>query len=662
MRRMRGFFQRLASEASRRRVLRAMAIYSVIAWLTLQVAVVVAEPLGFPDWTVRVLILTAIVGFPVTFVLTWVIDLRPEGLIFDLPLLGDGGATSRKQKASDLALSFLTLVLTGAGSYFIVTLLVDNLNTSREQVAHAQSFSPAKNSIAVLAFDAIGGDEDIEYFAAGLAEELLNLLSGLDELKVAARTSSFQFRGRNVDAREVAQSLQVQNILEGSARQHSGRIRVTARLINGHSGLTDWSRTLQQSVDDIFEIQQVIARDVVDKLKVVLSIDSAKELGKQATESSTAYLDYLSGIGRLRSSLDADVMRAASRLFQQAIDVDPNFSKAYAGICEAHLRLYDIQRGAADFEVAKTACNRAAELNSDLIAEVQLALGKLYLYRGSYDQAEEKLNKAATLSADPIDAYIQLGALRAAQFRLQEAEAYLQKASDLNQNYWAVQEALASFYYRNGRYEDAAASYEKAAKLAPNVATIFSGRGAAYWVLGDFDKALESYQQSLEIKPTRQAYTNVGSLYYNKGAFAKAVENQLLALEFAPDNHMVLGKLAESFHFAGDTEQSKIHYSRAVTAAERNLTLKEDDWKTHGLLGNYYAMLGRKKQAIAAANRAVKLSRNGAEALYLLGLTQQLLGDSDSALGSLEAAVAADPNIRTLVDVEPFLEPLRNMP
>ena len=135
-------------------------------------------------------------------------------------------------------------------------------------------------------------------------------------------------------------------------------------------------------MDDIFAIQREIAQSVVNELKIILSIDSIRRLDQQATDSTDAYLQYLQGVGRLRSSLDADVMRDASQQFQASVNIDKNFARAYAGICEAHLRLYDISKGLADFEIAETACQKSSELDPGLNAEIRLALGKLYGYRG----------------------------------------------------------------------------------------------------------------------------------------------------------------------------------------------------------------------------------------------------------------------------------------
>lgn len=655
-----GFFKQLASEIRRRKVLRVVAVYAVFAWVVLQVAVVVSDPLGFPPWTMRALIIAAIVGFPISFLLAWVIDIRPEGLIFDVPLFATVDE-QRAQRKSDLVFAGLLVMLLSGGGYYLVVKLL-NETGSLVQTHFKEPTEAPPNSIAVLAFQNFGGDSESDYFAAGLAEEILHLLASLDELNVASPTSSFQFKGKQIDVREVASRLTVANVLEGSARQHKNLVRAKAYLSNGKTGFSEWVRTFERPINDIFAVQQEIARSVVDELQLVLSIDSEKELRKQATQSSDAYVHYLKGIGRLRSSLDADVMVDAGEAFKRAIDSDPTFSKAFAGICEAHLRLYDIRNTIEDFDIAENACRQASKLDPGLNGEINLALGKLYLYRGWNDRAEQQLNKSLTLSSDPVDAYIELGKLRMLQGRLEEAENLLQQAVDTKSNYWSAQEALASFYYRTKEFDKAVKAYDKAAVMAPDVATVFGGKGATHWMMGDFENAIAAYEESLRIKPSRQAYTNIGSLHFNAGRFEEAIANQKMALEFAPNDHRVWGRLAEANHFNRNPIGAKQAYGRAAELAEKNAEVNPSDWRTIALMGTYYAHLDQDEKAIEFANRAVELAKGDPETYLLKALTHLQLGDKETALSSLEQSVHRSERYRQFLETDPFLQSLKGDP
>ena len=629
----------------------------MVTWLVLQIAEIIFEPLGFPAWSMRALVITAVIGFPVSFLLAWIIDTRPDGLIFDLPLWAGDEEQRRPQKKTDLIyVALLGLVLAG-GAYATFELFFDSIAETSEQSDWAAA---PPNSIAVLRFENFDGQPETDYFADGLAEEILNLLAGMRELRVAARTSSFRFRGENVDIRDVAQRLSVRHVLEGSVRSDGDRIRITSQLIDGRNGFHDWSKTYERSVDDIFAIQQEIASAVVNELKIALSVDSEQQLQHKPTENVDAYIYYLQGRGRLRSSTDANVMMTASQLFQKALEIDPKFSRAHAGICEAHLRLYDIRNDMNDFQIAEASCSEASALNPGLDAEIYLALGTLYRYRGWYERAEEQLNNAIAIDPMAVDAYIELAEIRMAQTWRDDVEAAFLRAVDLKRNYWKAHLALAKFYYRTERYEKAAQAYEIATSLAPDVAAAFSGKGAAYWMLGETENASIAYNRSLELKPSRQGYTNMGLRYYYAGQFSDAVAMQRKALEYAPDDHRVWGRLAESYRFvAGGEADSRRAYERAADLAENNLVVNESDWETTGLLGLYYLHLGRTDDALRFIRRSISLSERNSEALYYEALARVELGDNSGALDALEEAVAGDEGFRQFVETDPDLQALR---
>lgn len=652
------FFRRLAAEIGRRKVLRVVAIYAVTAWLVLQVAETVFDPLGFPDWSMRFLIIACIVGFPISFILAWVIDIRADGLIFDLPLWQGDSERPRPQKKSDLIYAAVLAVVLAGGTYSTVVLLLDNAAEIPEAVD--ATLAPL-NSIAVLAFENFDGQSDTDYFAAGLSEEILSLLAGMRELNVAARTSSFRFRGELVDIRDVARLLNVRHVLEGSVRQGNERIRMTAQLINGNNGYHDWSNTYERPIDDIFAVQQEIAAAVVNELKIALSVDSEEQLQRKPTENTEAYIFYLEGRGRLRSSIDADVTLTASRLFQKALEIDPAFFRAHAGNCEAYLRLYEISNDTDDFQDAVSACEKAAEVDPGLDSEINLALGKLYRHRGWYERAEVQLKNAIAATPMEVNAYIELGELRMLQDRREDAEAAYLRAVDLKRNYWRAHVELAGFYYRTERYEEAIRTYEIATSLAPDVASSFGGMGAAYWMLGDLNRARVAYDRSLELKPSRQGYTNMGLRYYYAGQFDDAVEMQKRALKYAPDDHRVWGRLAESYRFvAGNEAASQQAYKRAAALAEANLGVNESDWITTGLLGLYYSHLGRTEEALRLVDRSVSMSHRKPEALYYQALARLKTGDENNALDALEEAVATDEQYRQFINSDPDLQPLKD--
>lgn len=632
-----------------------MTIYAITAWVVLQVADVTLEPLGFPAWLFRSLVVIAIIGLPISFILAWIIDFGAGSVRLDLPLWAGDTDKPRSHNKMNLAYTALLALLLAGVTYSSIVLLTDQLPVDKALIADGNA---PPNSIAVLAFKNFDGHPETSFFASGLGEEILNILTGIRELSVAARSSSFRFRDDKMDIRDIASLLSVRHILDGSVRQSEDRIRVTAQLINGTNGYHVWSAVYDRPLSDIFSIQQEIAAAVTNELQIALSLDSKQKLQYKPTENINAYIYYLQGMERRRSSDDADVTSTAIQLFQKAIEIDPVFSRAHAGNCDAYLRLYEIGNDTLDFEYAQSACEQASELDSGLNSELYVSLGRLYRYRGGEwnEQAETYLNQAIAIDPTNVEAFLELGELRSVQKRRDDAEAFFLRAVDLKRNYWKAHDALAGFYYSNEQYQKAVDSYEIATSLAPDVASGFGGMGAAYTMLGEIDMARSAYDRSLELKPSRQAYTNIGLSYYYAGNFKDASKMQKMALEFAPDDHRVWGRLAESLRFIPGMENDSLRaYQKASTLAEDNLKINNSDWRTRGLLATYLANSARSTEGIQQANRAVLESGRSPEALYYQSLVRLIAGDQDGAIDSIEEAVNRDAQYRQFVIDDPDL-------
>lgn len=638
-----------------------MVSYTVAVWVILQIAEVVFEPLGLSESGLRYIIIGGIAGVPLVFFLAWAIDIRQQGFFFDLPLWVNGTLPPRGPRKADLALALSIGALVIGSSGFLAIFLNQEMPAPEPEATLVTTPQLPQNSIAVMAFENFGNNPESDYFAAGLAEEILNLLASMKELNVAARTSSFRFRGEKIDVREVARLLGVKHVLEGSVRREGDRIRLTGQLIDGTKGYQVWSKTYDRNLLDTFAIQQEIATAVVNELKIALSVGSESALENVPTADMDAYIFYLQGRDKLHSSQDVDVMKTSRELFESAIEIDPDFSRAFAGICKAELRIYEITNNTEDFEQAKSACTKAEALAPGLNTEIYIALGKLYRYRGWYPQSVEKLEHAIAVSPGAVDAYIELAETVAKTNDKERAEALLLRAVDLKRNYWKAYESLASFYYRSERYRESADAYEIATSLTPDGAAGFAAKGAAYWMLGDSEKAREAYSRSLEIKPSRQAYTNFGLFYYYQGRFAEGADMQKQALKYASEDHRVWGRLADCYRFiAGAENKATQAFQRAAELAEENLAINQEDWMTRGQLGLYLSRINRPERALHELGQALNESAQNPEMLYLMALVKLSLGEQDEALNRLERAVEAGNEYRQFIEADPDLQALRN--
>lgn len=315
-------------EARRRRCFRTAGLYIVGAWVVVQIALAAFPALSISDSAVRYVWIAAIPGFPVALVFGWRYDIRGGGIVRagpddDVPL-----PLQRADYAVLLALLAIAFVI-GAG------LLREITEMDPTQVRLA---APDR-SLAVLPFANMSADPDSEYFSDGLTETLLHMLGQLAVLKVAARTSSFAFKGRNIDIRDIALELGVRHVLEGSVQKAGDRIRVTAQLIRADDGFHVWSQNSDRRLVDIFAIQDEIAADVADALGSTLLTATASGIQGIETDDFSAYDIYLRALEQQNIN-SSESLDEAERLFAAAIDLDPEFVDARLGLARNYNEKY----------------------------------------------------------------------------------------------------------------------------------------------------------------------------------------------------------------------------------------------------------------------------------------------------------------------------------
>lgn len=271
----------------------------------------------------------------------------------------------------------------------------------------SKSFASLDKKIAVLPFANFSADLENDYFCDGLAEELLNALAKIKGLKVAARTSAFSFRGKNIDVGEIGAALRVNTVLEGSVRKAGNRLRITAQLVSASDGFHIWSGQYDRELSDIFSVQEEITLAIVDSLKLKLLGEQRAEVFRRCTESAEAYSLYLHGRFSWNKRTREDVMRAI-RYFEEAIDLDPNYALAYTGIADCYNAsgfAYDLGLPAGEvISRAKSAAAKALEID-DTLAEAQtsLAYAKL-LFDWDFEQAETLFRRALELNPNYANA------------------------------------------------------------------------------------------------------------------------------------------------------------------------------------------------------------------------------------------------------------------
>ena len=402
-----------------------------------------------------------------------------------------------------------------------------------------------KRTIAVLPFVNMSTDPDNEHFSDGITEELINALAKVEGLQVTARTSSFAFKGRNEDVRNIGKELGVSAVLEGSVRRAGDRVRITAQLIDTRDGYHIFSHTYDAVLDDIFKTQDEISLKIVEELRTTLPGAGHPErvLVERPTKNAQAYDLYLKGLYNWKKWTPDHALQGIEH-FEEAIELDPEFALAYSGVANCYTFLGAIGHmscGVA-YPQAKKAAERAIELNPD-IAESHLALGLVRLfYAWNLPAARSALERALAINPGHADVHHAYGLYLLAAGKTDELVETSETAQALDPLSLQMNEALGRSYVAAGRYQEAVAQFDRTLELDPEFRAALEGKGMAYMEMGETEAAIEQFERYREMTPQPQG--GIAPLAY---AQAKAgnmdVARELLAeLELRERNepHMSL--------------------------------------------------------------------------------------------------------------------------
>jgi TolB-like protein/tetratricopeptide (TPR) repeat protein len=524
--------------------------YLAGAWLILQVLDLMAQPFAWPDLVMRAATVLLGIGFFAVLVLAW--------------YHGEQG----RQKASGVELLMLAGILLIAG---VAVALVSRGGTTAAPALAAGTAAPGglaaapateQGSIAVLPFADMSPAKDQEYFSDGLTEELLNVLAQIPELRVAARTSSFSFKGKNLPVDSVGRALKVGHVLEGSVRKAGDQVRITAQLIDAKSGFHLWSQTFDRSLKDVFAVQDEISKAVAAQLRLKLA--PGEKLAKQETTSPEAHTLLLKGIAAHRQST-RESQAEAERLFRQAIERDPRYAHAHARLANT-LMLRAYQRHIpqeAGYAQARAAAERALALDPKQ-SEAHAVLGRIADTRDwNFAAAEGHFGHA--LQANPGDA------------RARSLRAWL--------------------LMRLGKPEEALREARRAVELDPVSMAAYNNLAAMYSYAGQPQRAVDASQAALALAPDAAAFiSNLALSYSDLGRHAEAIRTAERARSLDAEDPFTLATLGYVYGRAGKRAEAE----RALTALQA-----QPDASPY-LIATIYAGLGEKERAFGMLEQAVK--------------------------------------------------------
>ena len=479
----------VSAELKRREVYPVIVTYAIVGWVLLQIGEVTFEPLGLPGWAMTALIVVVVAGFPVALVLAWVYDFTPRGI--------------RR----------------------------DRLATSDQGLGDDQP------SIAVLPFLDMSPERDQGYFCEGIAEEIINALTPISNLHVAARSSSFQFSPQAGDVRDTGRKLGVKTILEGSVRKSGGKLRVTAQLVNVSDGYHVWSKVFDKEPEDVFAIQDEIAASIAESLVATITAQDREVIRAALRTHVDAYDYYLRGRQFFKRFRKVDIEHA-KQMFWQALDVDADYALAWAGYADCHsfLMMY-VDPDPLHAQQADHASKRALELGPKL-AEAHASRGLACLVGRDFDGAEQSFRTALELNPRLFEAYYYYARTRFHQGDLQGAAELFRKAADVDPT---------DYQSRCLRVQ------------------ILRGTGQTALAEQEAREAVKVLEKHLEWHPddARALHLGAGSLVV-LGHVDRAKRWLRRALELDPYDPIVLYNVACNFATIGEAEESLDYLEKAV--------------------------------------------------------------------------------------------------
>ncbi len=498
-------FRAFIVELRRRKVIRVGLVYIVIAWVIMQVVDTTFEHLPLPNGSATLVIVLLLIGFPLALALAWAYEFTPGGLKRELP-----------------------------GN--------DQLEAEQAAIVHPD---PPEASIAVLPFMDMSPDRDQDYFCDGVAEEILNTLTRVKDLHVASRTSSFRFKGQAMDIADIARKLRVKTILEGSVRKAQDRLRITAQLIDAATGFQLWSARYDRGLEDIFSIQDEIAQNITEVLEVRLAPGKCTN-----TQNIDAYEYYLQG-WKYFHRVGPKNMAMARGLFSKAIELDPAFAKAWAGLADSYgfdYLYYSLDK--QNLVEAGRASKKALELAPEL-AETHTSRAFAHSLCNEFDQANEEFEKAI----------------------------------EINPNLFEAHYLYARSCFHQGNLERAAELFEQASRLRPLdyqslalLSSVQEGLGKGDLSLDASKRAVAIAERVLELQPdeTRALYLSAMPLIRigRKDDACSWVER---ALFIEPDDPSVLYNVACFYALTGEIDKAQDCLERASLLGMANKSWIQND-------------------------------------------------------------------------------------
>ena len=659
----RGFWGRLVREVRSRSVLYATLLYLGFAGGSIQVSSVLVENTGLPDSTFYVVLGLLAVGLPLVVVGVWILEElekeRTGAADGEAPGFKGGGPLARTRLRNVHLVSLLgVLALASVTGWLVIQW------GAGTGVSDAWAELPQEKGIAVLPFRTADGEPFREALNHDLVEAInshLSRVEGLQGTLWVVPRADIQEQGTS-SAQDAHRQFGVTLVVSGLVERSGEIVDVTLELADARQGEVLRSSRFSAPVTDARRIEAGVWSGLADLLDLEVTETEREILTSGRTEDRLAHGLYAQGRQYLERFEREQSVEYAIELFTRALDRDPEYVLARAGLAEAYLRRFDLARDLADLERGREVAEEALA-QSDEIAAVHVTMGLIQVETGRHDRAIESLQRALELEPHSAEAHLALARAFRGIGETAQAEIHYREALDLRPGYWGGHNELGRFYYGNGRMEDAAEAFAAVVELAPDNHRGWYNLGGVRQQMGDRDGAEEAFQKSISVLPNAVAFSNLGTLYFDERQYGAALENYEQALELNERDYRVWSNLAAAIRQGGVGRQDRAEEAcrRAVELAQAHLNVNPRSTEAMTRLATCHEMLGEEDRARVMLRRAVDEAPDDPFVLFNVGDTYEDLGDREQAVRWISAALERGLPLRE-IEGAPGLADLRGDP
>jgi TolB-like protein/Tfp pilus assembly protein PilF len=650
-------------ELQRRKVYRVAAAYIVAAGFLIQMASAAFPAWELPNWSLRLVIVLLLIGFPIALILAWAYDITPQG-IKGTPTLGI------HRRRNLILLVGLAVVISASVGFFLLPRAV------RDKI---------DKSVAVLPFQNLSSDPDNVYFADGIQEEVLTRLAKIGDLRVISRTSTQGYQSEPGNLAEIAKQLGVANILEGSVQKAGNQVRVNVHLVNVQTGSQLWAETYDRKLSDIFAVESEISKGIAESLQAKLTGREEQALAANPTNNPEAYDAYLRGLAfEARSNYSSDARFKAIEFYDLAVRLDPNFALAWARLSGAHSLLYvnRVDTTAARRDAAREALENAQRLQPNSPETLLFTGYYQYWVLHDYGLAKATFGRVSKMLPGNSEVLYALAAIARSEGHWDESVAYWERGLALNPRNTALLTEVAFTYAAIRQFPKAEKLYDRALDILPNEFYLMASKASIYQAEGNLKEAAKSLVQV-------NAQTNSNAAVRIKLIQLRLERNQSEATRLVQARQAELNVvsgidkgskqvgLALAERAAGDTAHAKAAAEQARNTLEAIKKEQSDNAFVAAALAVAYAILDEKDSALKEGGRAITLVPSSKDRLSgpgfeeNLALVEMIIGENSSAISTLTRLLQTPyggwlyspaPITSALLRLDPIWDPLRADP